>query len=95
MVIDTWQLIKPFKKGSISDYERDYRYIHGLQKLAGERSITICLIHQMKKEGTDDIFDGILGSTAHLGVVDSSWALEPPTRGRYRHASWGGALLSG
>jgi len=76
VVIDTWQKVRPLKKGSMTDYERDYMDMQGLQRLAGERNVAIWLVHHAKKEKMEDVFDEILGSTAMLGCADSAWILE-------------------
>ncbi len=76
VVIDTLQQVRPFKKGNISDYERDYNDLSPLHKLAAERQIAIFLVHHMKKEVTRDVFDSPLGSTANTAVVDGTWALQ-------------------
>jgi RecA-family ATPase len=77
IVIDTMTHIIPQKKKRISDYEHYYPLLTSLQKLSHELELAIVLIHHTTKgEKGDNVFDGILGSVALQGAVDTMIVLE-------------------
>lgn len=74
--IDVLQVVKPPGKRGQNAYESDYATFDPLKKLATDEDICILLIHHMKKGKDGDIFNQASGSTATLGAMDCSWALE-------------------
>ena len=56
-------------------YANDYRDLSALKKIADEHQIAILLIHHLRKEPSEDVFNRISGSTAISGAVDSSFTL--------------------
>lgn len=58
-----------------STYANDYRDLSVLKKLADVHGIAILLIHHLRKEKADDVFNRISGTTAISGAVDSSFTL--------------------
>lgn len=77
VVIDTWQKIRPSKRGSRDDYESDYAHLSQIQALAQEHNCAIMLVHHARKdnEGAEKQ-DSLLGSTAIAGAADLIWILE-------------------
>ena len=68
VIIDTLQMVRPARDAT---YANDYR----------DRSIGILLIHHLRKETADDVFNRISGTTAISGAVDSSFTLVEERRG--------------
>ena len=73
VIIDTLQMIR----GTTYDntYANDYRDLSALKKLADAHGIAILLIHHLRKEKADDVFNRISGTTAISGAVDASFTL--------------------
>lgn len=82
VIIDTLQMIR----GSNYDntYANDYRDLSVLKRLADAHGIAILLIHHLRKEKADDVFNRISGTTAISGAVDSSFTLVEEQRGSGR-----------
>ena len=81
VVIDTLARVKP-KRGRNNDaYETDTEIMGGLQILAMRHSVTVLVVHHMRKnvKDTDDVFDGVLGSTGLTGTADATILMQ---RGR-------------
>ena len=55
-----------------------------MKRLADAHSIAILLIHHLRKEKADDVFNRISGTTAISGAVDSSFTLVEEQRGSGR-----------
>ena len=79
VIIDTLQMIR----GSNYDntYANDYRDLSALKQIADASGIAILLIHHLRKEPADDVFNRISGTTAISGAVDSSFTLVEDKRG--------------
>ena len=74
IVIDTLARVKP-KRGRNNDaYETDTEIMGGLQNLAMRYSVTVLVVHHMRKnvKDADDVFDGVLGSTGLTGTADAT-----------------------
>ena len=82
VIIDTLQMIR----GTTYDntYANDYRDLSVLKRLADANGIAILLIHHLRKEKADDVFNRISGTTAISGAVDSSFTLVEKQRGSSR-----------
>lgn len=82
VIIDTLQMIR----GSNYDctYANDYRDLSMLKKIADEHQIAILLIHHLRKETSDNVFNRISGTTAISGAVDSSFTLINSSHGSGR-----------
>lgn len=79
VIIDTLQMIR----GTTYDntYANDYRDLSALKKIADAHGIAILLIHHLRKEPAEDVFNRISGTTAISGAVDSSFTLVEERRG--------------
>lgn len=82
IIIDTLQMIRGTNYDNT--YANDYRDLSILKKLADKHSIAILLIHHLRKEFADDVFNRISGTTAISGAVDSSFTLIEDRRGSGR-----------
>lgn len=82
VIIDTLQMIR----GTTYDntYANDYRDLSVLKRLADAHGIAILLIHHLRKEKADDVFNRISGTTAISGAVDASFTLVEEQRGSSR-----------
>ena len=82
VIIDTLQMIR----GTTYDntYANDYRDLSVLKRLADAYGIAILLIHHLRKEKADDVFNRISGTTAISGAVDASFTLVEKQRGSGR-----------
>ena len=81
VIIDTLQMVRPIHDAT---YANDYRDLSVLKRLADKHGIAILLIHHLRKETADDVFNRISGSTAISGAVDSSFTLVEERRGSGR-----------
>ena len=81
VIIDTLQMVRPIHDAT---YANDYRDLSVLKRLADKHGIAILLIHHLRKESADDVFNRISGSTAISGAVDSSFTLVEEKRGSGR-----------
>ncbi len=81
VIIDTLQMVRPIHDAT---YANDYRDLSVLKRLADKHGIAILLIHHLRKETADDVFNRISGSTAISGAVDSSFTLVEEKRGSGR-----------
>lgn len=78
VLVDTLQMVRPVHDAT---YANDYRDLSVLKRLADKHGIAILLIHHLRKETADDVFNRISGTTAISGAVDSSFTLVEDKRG--------------
>ena len=81
VIIDTLQMVRPVRDAT---YANDYRDLSVLKQIADAHGIAILLIHHLRKETSDDVFNRISGTTAISGAVDSSFTLVEERRGSGR-----------
>ena len=81
VIIDTLQMVRPARDAT---YANDYRDLSVLKRIADTHGIAILLIHHLRKETADDVFNRISGTTAISGAVDSSFTLVEERRGSGR-----------
>lgn len=79
IIIDTLQMVRG--TGYDNTYANDYRDLSILKKPADKHGVAILLIHHLRKEGADDVFNRISGTTGVQGAVDSSFTLIEDKRG--------------
>jgi len=80
IIIDTLQMIRGAKGGDYS-YASDYNDLSALKKIADRHSVAVLLIHHLRKEKADDVFNRISGTTAISGAVDSNFTIVEKQRG--------------
>lgn len=79
IIIDTLQMVRG--TGYDNTYANDYRDLSVLKKLADKHGVVILLIHHLRKESADDVFNRISGTTGVQGAVDSSYTFIEDKRG--------------
>ncbi len=82
IIIDTLQMIR--SSNYDNTYANDYRDLSVLKKLADHHSIAILLIHHLRKEISDDVFNRISGTTGVQGAADTCFILSEENRGSTR-----------
>ena len=82
IIIDTLQKVRGTKNDNA--YANDYRDLSLLKRIADQHGIAILLVHHLRKEGDEDVFNRISGTTAISGAVDSSFTLVEDKRGSGR-----------
>jgi Predicted ATP-dependent serine protease len=82
IIIDTLQMIRGTNYDNT--YANDYRDLSVLKKIADKHAVAILLIHHLRKEFADDVFNRISGTTGISGAVDSSFTLIEDKRGSGR-----------
>ncbi len=82
VIIDTLQMIRNARYDNT--YANDYRDLSVLKQIADRHSLAILLIHHLRKEPAEDVFNRISGTTAISGAVDTSLTLVEERRGSRR-----------
>ena len=82
VIIDTLQMVR--SAAYDNTYANDYRDLSVLKRLADAYGNAILLIHHLRKEKADDVFNRISGTTAISGAVDASFTLVEEQRGSGR-----------
>jgi hypothetical protein len=68
VVIDTWaRVAPPSGERRCSQYEGDYESLTPLKRLADTYHISILAVHHLRKTGSSDVLDEIIGSTGVTG----------------------------
>ena len=62
VIIDTLQMVRPIHDAT---YANDYRDLSVLKRLADKHGIALLLIHHLRKESADDVFNRISGTHCH------------------------------
>ncbi len=78
IVIDTFQMIR--NSSSELSYANDYNEIGKLKKYADEMSISILLVHHLRKQGDSDPLNKLSGTTGISGAVDAVFILDKDKR---------------
>lgn len=78
IVIDTFQMIR--NSGSELSYANDYNEIGKLKQYADEMSISILLVHHLRKQGDSDPLNKLSGTTGISGAVDAVFVLDKDKR---------------
>lgn len=78
VAVDTFQMVR----GSDSDpsYANDYQEIQQLKKLADELSISLLLVHHLRKQSDSDPLNKLSGTTGISGAVDAVFVLDKSSR---------------
>lgn len=77
IVIDTFQMIR---NNSELSYANDYNKIGKLKQYADEMSISILLVHHLRKQGDSDPLNKLSGTTGISGAVDTVFVLDKDKR---------------
>ena len=77
VVIDTWaRVAPPSGERRCSQYEGDYEALTPLKRLADTYHVSILAVHHLRKTGSSDVLDEIIGSTGLTGAVDGTLILK-------------------
>lgn len=79
IIIDTLQKVREVGGDNYS-YANDYEIITKLKQFADSYGICIMLVHHTRKQGSDDKFDMISGTTELLGAADGAFLLQKEKR---------------
>lgn len=77
IVIDTFQMIR---NNSELSYANDYNEIGKLKQYTDEMSISILLVHHLRKQGDSDPLNKLSGTTGISGAVDAVFVLDKDKR---------------
>ncbi|MBR0351516.1 MAG: AAA family ATPase [Clostridia bacterium] len=78
IVIDTLQKIR--NQSADSSYASDYGDISIMKNLADKYKIAIVLVHHIRKQNDNDIFNRVSGTTGIMGSSDTTFILEKKSR---------------
>jgi hypothetical protein len=87
VVIDTLAKVRS-NNNSASMYERDYRDMEILQKLALDRKLAIILVHHLRKQNSRNQIDDVSGSAGLTGCADTIWILNKSGQGDQDGTLW-------
>ena len=79
IIIDTLQKVREVGGDNYS-YANDYEIITKLKRFSDSYGICILLVHHTRKQGSDDKFDMISGTTGLLGAADGAFLLQKEKR---------------
>ena len=79
IIIDTLQKVREVGGDNYS-YANDYEVITRLKQFADSYGICILIVHHTRKQGSDDKFDMISGTTGLLGAADGVFLLQKEKR---------------
>ncbi|MEY8495938.1 helicase RepA family protein [Lachnospiraceae bacterium 29-91] len=79
IIIDTLQKVRE-AGGDNYSYANDYEIITRLKEFADSNGICILLVHHTRKQGSEDKFDMISGTTGLLGAADGAFLLQKEKR---------------
>lgn len=79
IIIDTLQKIRE-TGGDNYSYSNDYDVISRIKSFTDSKGICILLVHHTRKQGADDKFDMISGTTGLLGAADGGFVLQKEKR---------------
>ncbi len=78
IVIDTLQKIR--NQSNDCNYASDYGDISILKELADKYKIAIILVHHIRKQGDNDVFNKVSGTNGIMGSSDTTFILEKKSR---------------
>jgi hypothetical protein len=72
IVVDVLQRLRGIAEKNDNAYEKDYRIMGAIQKLATEYNVLTIVVHHTKKGKVDDAIDSVSGSFGVSGAADGS-----------------------
>lgn len=78
VAIDTFQIIRA--NNIDTSYANDYDEVRQMKQLADELSISILLVHHLRKQGDSDPLNKISGTTGISGAMDAIFVLDKSKR---------------
>lgn len=79
IIIDTLQKVREVCGDNYS-YANDYKIMERLKNFADAHSICLLLVHHTRKQGAEDKFDMISGTSGLLGAADGGFLLQKEKR---------------
>ncbi len=70
VIVDTLGKVRPARGKNGNAYDEDYAALTGLQRLAGQHSVAIVVVHHLRKMASDDPLERISGTMALPGAAD-------------------------
>ena len=77
-VIDTLQKIRTASKDNA--YANDYGDISLLKDFADRHSLSVVVVHHIRKQNDSDVFNKVSGTTCLTGSADATFVLEKESR---------------
>lgn len=78
IVIDTLQKIRTASKDNA--YANDYGDISLIKDFADRHSLSVVVVHHIRKQNDSDVFNQVSGTTGLTGSADATFVLEKETR---------------
>ncbi len=78
VAIDTFQIVRA--NNTDTSYANDYDEVRQMKQLADELSISILLVHHLRKQGDSDPLNKISGTTGISGAMDAIFVLDKSKR---------------
>lgn len=78
VAIDTFQIVRT--SNTDTSYANDYDDVRKMKQLADELSISILLVHHLRKQGDSDPLNKISGTTGISGAMDAIFVLDKSKR---------------
>ncbi|MBD5095310.1 MAG: AAA family ATPase [Subdoligranulum sp.] len=78
IVIDTLQKVRTASKDNA--YANDYGDISLLKEFADRHTLTVVVVHHIRKQGDSDVFNRVSGTTGLTGSADATFVLEKEHR---------------
>lgn len=79
IIIDTLQKVRSLYRGN-NNYGNDYKELSKLKEFADKYSMSIILIHHLKKGHEGDVFEKVSGTNGITGTADTTIVLEKEDR---------------
>lgn len=80
IIVDTFQKIRGHTS-SDNAYANDYKDAGELKKFADKHEIAVIVVHHTRKQGDQDVFNTISGSTGLTGAADSMFVIKKQGQG--------------
>ena len=78
VAIDTFQIVRA--NNTDTSYANDYDEVRQMKQIADELSISILLVHHLRKQGDSDPLNKISGTTGISGAMDAIFVLDKSKR---------------
>jgi hypothetical protein len=76
IIVDVLAKVRPATKDNTPLYEVDYRTLSGMQRLAGDRGISVLIVTHTRKMEAEDPFDTVSGTRGLTGAADTILVLK-------------------
>lgn len=71
VVVDTLGKVRGAPNGRLGVFQQDYSDMGSFQKFAMSHHIALLVVHHARKQGSDDVFDQVSGTTAMQAAPDN------------------------